>query len=182
MTAVTPATPDLRFPTGRFQRPSGPLSADQRARHIDAIAAAPAALAAALRGLDDRQVDTPYRPEGWTIRQVAHHLPDSHINAIVRIKLALTEDAPLVKPYDENAWAQLADSRDTPVEVSVSLLGALHDRWVRLLRSLQPADFARTVTHPEHGEITVDFLVALYAWHGAHHVAHITSARERNGW
>lgn len=173
------STNDLRFPTGRFQRPTGPLDPARRAKHIETIAATPRLMSDAVRGLSEKQLDTPYRPEGWTVRQVVHHLPDSHVNAYIRIKLALTENAPLIKTYDENAWAQLADSRDTPVDVSLAMLTALHDRWVRLLRAMKPEDFQKALTHPEHGAITVDYLVALYAWHGPHHVGHVNSVRNR---
>jgi uncharacterized damage-inducible protein DinB len=169
----------LRFPTGRFQRPAGPLDAAQRAKHIETIAATPRLLTDALRGLTEAQVDSAYRPGGWTVRQVAHHLADSHMNAYVRVKLALTESAPAVTAYDENAWAQLPDSMETPADVSLSLLTALHDRWTRLLRSLKAEDFQRTVTHPEHGPITVDFLLALYAWHGPHHVGHVKAVQAK---
>ena len=175
-------TSDLRFPVGRFERPAGPLAPERRARLIDDIAAAPAALRRAVEGLGDAQLDTPYRPGGWTVRQVAHHVPDSHMNAYVRLKLALTEDEPTIKPYDEARWAELADTRDTPVETSLALLDALHRRWVTLLRSLPPQAFARTFRHPEMGVMSLDQLVALYAWHGRHHVAHVTSLREREGW
>ena len=165
-------TDDLRFPTGRFQRPSGPLDPAQRAKHIETIAATPKLLTDAVRGLSEKQLDTPYRPDGWTVRQVVHHVPDSHMNAFIRMKLALTEDAPPVKAYDEDAWAKLADAQG-PVDPSLALLTALHERWVRLLKSMKPEDFLRTVTHPDHGPITVDFLLALYAWHGPHHVGHV---------
>jgi uncharacterized damage-inducible protein DinB len=182
MTATATPIDDLRFPTGRFQRPVTPLAADQRARILDVIDPTPGQLAEAVRGLDERQLDTPYRPDGWTLRQVVHHVADSHMNAYIRCKLALTESAPLVKTYDEAEWAKLSDSRDTPVAVSLTLLTALHDRWLRVLRSLKPDDFTRTLTHPEHGPITVDYLLALYAWHGPHHVAHVTGLRKRKGW
>lgn len=162
----------LRFPTGRFKRPTGPLSPDDRARHIRTIAETPKNLGEALKGMTDAQLDTPYRPGGWTVRQVVHHLPDSHMNAFIRIKLALTENAPLVKAYDEDAWAKLADAQ-MPIAPSVTLLTALHERWVKLLESMKAEDFERTVTHPDHGPITVDFLLALYAWHGPHHVGHV---------
>jgi uncharacterized damage-inducible protein DinB len=169
--------PDLRFPTGKFQRPAGPLDQATRAKHIETIAATPQLLADAVHGLSDKQVESPYRPEGWTVRQVVHHMADSHMNAFIRMKLALTENSPPVKAYDENEWAKLADTRDTPVETSLTLLTALHDRWVRLLRAMKPEDFSRTVTHPEHGPITVDFLLALYAWHGPHHIGHVKQVR-----
>lgn len=150
---------------------------------IDEIAAAPARLRDAVRGLTDAQLDTPYREGGWSVRQVVHHVPDSHLNAYIRTKLALTEETPLIKPYDEATWATLEDSRSTPVEVSLTLLESLHARWVGLLRSLDEQQFAREFRHPDHGgKQTVDWLVALYSWHSRHHVGHVTSLRERNGW
>ena len=166
-----------RFPTGRFKRPAGPLDPAERAKHIRTIAETPKKLADALLGLNDEQLDTPYRPGGWTARQVVHHLPDSHMHAFIRMKLALTENAPLVKPYDEDAWAKLADAQ-MPIAVSVTLLTALHERWTTLLESMKPDDFQRQVTHPEHGTITVDYLLALYSWHGPHHVGHVKLVRE----
>lgn len=174
--------PDLRYPIGKFPRPLAPLRPSQRSEYIDAIAEAPAFLAAAVAGLTPAQIDTPYRPGGWTVRQVVHHLPDSHMNSYVRFKLALTEDEPAIKTYDENLWAQLADSRDTPIETSLALLENLHKRWVLLLRSLKPHDWARRFQHPDWGRESVEFLLAQYAWHGRHHVAHITALRDRNGW
>jgi uncharacterized damage-inducible protein DinB len=149
---------------------------------IDDIAATPSRLRAAISGLTAAQLDTPYRDGGWTVRQVVHHVPDSHMNAYVRLKLALTEEEPVIKPYDEQRWAELTDSRDTPIETSVALLDALHARWTTLLRSLSDADFRRRFRHPDHGAVTIDWLVAMYAWHGKHHVGHITSLRERSGW
>ena len=172
---------DLRFPVGRYQRPAS-LTSDQRRAAIDAIVALPARLRAAVRGLDDRQLDTPYRPEGWTVRQVLHHVPDSHMNAFIRFKLALTEERPTIKPYDEAAWANLEDARTTPVETSLGLLEHLHDRWVRVLRAMSPADFSRDLNHPENGIMNLDQVLAMYEWHGRHHVAHITTLRDRNGW
>ena len=172
---------DLRYPIGKFKY-EGELSDEQRGRAIRQIAEAPAKLRAAVQGLNDEQLNTPYRPEGWTVRQVVHHLPDSHLNAYTRFKLGLTEEEPMVKPYDEVRWANLADTRDTPVEVSLVLLDFLHRRWVILLASLRPQDFARRFRHPELGAMTLDKNLALYAWHGRHHVAHITSLGERMGW
>jgi hypothetical protein len=172
---------DLRYPVGRHQRPDS-LTADQRRAAIEAIAAAPSHLRAAVHGLDDRQLDTLYRPDGWTVRQVVHHVPDSHMNAYIRLKLALTEDVPTITPYDEAAWAGLEDSRSTPIETSLTLLDAVHDRWVRLLRAMGPSDFARKFNHPENGVMNLDQLLALYEWHGKHHVAHVTNLRKRNGW
>lgn len=172
---------DLRYPVGRFQM-EGEITEEQRRQLIDEIAEAPAKLRAAVAGLSDEQLETPYRPEGWTVRQVVHHLPDSHLNSYTRFKLALTEDEPMIKPYDEGRWAELDDARHAPLEVSLALLDALHRRWVLLLRSLTPADAARTFRHPELGVVTLDRNIGLYAWHGRHHIAHITSLRERMGW
>lgn len=153
------------------------MTAEQRAAAIEAIAATPAALRAAVAGLSDAQLDTPYRAGGWTVRQLVHHVPDSHMNAYVRIKLALTEEQPTISPYDEGRWAELPDSREVPIDVSLSLLEALHLRWVALLRALPAEAFARTIVHPDWPEpMSVDKLVALYAWHGRHHVAHATGS------
>jgi uncharacterized damage-inducible protein DinB len=172
---------DLRYPIGKFHRP-GSLTDEQRRECIAAIEEAPARVRSALKGLSDQQLDTPYRPGGWTVRQVAHHLPDSHMNAYVRFKLGLTENEPTIKPYDEAEWAKLADAR-TPIEPSLALLENLHKRWVLLLRSLKPVDWARTIRHPEWDKpMSLDDQLALYAWHGRHHVGHITSLREREGW
>jgi hypothetical protein len=139
-------------------------------------------LRAAAAELSEDQLNTPYRPGGWTVRQVIHHVPESHMNAYIRFKLALTENEPTVKPYDEAAWAELSDVRDTPIGVSLALLDNLHDRWVRVLRSMRDADFAKQFRHPELGAVSLEKNLALYAWHGKHHVAHITSLRERNRW
>lgn len=171
---------DLQYPIGRF-RLEGEITEDQR-RLIGEIEETPARLRAAVAGLSQEQLDTPYRPGGWTVRQVAHHLPDSHLNAYTRFKLALTEEEPTIKPYDQERWAELGDSRTAPVEVSLALLESLHRRWVLLLKSLTAADFARTFRHPELGVVTLDKNLCLYAWHGRHHVAHVTSLRERMGW
>ncbi len=172
---------DLRYPVGRFKFDGQP-SADQRRLFIDEIADAPAKLRAAIDGLTPEQIETPYRPGGWTVRQVVHHIPDSHLNSYVRFKLALTEEEPMIKPYDEAAWSELEDVRTAPLETSLTLLDVLHQRWVVLLRSLNDADFARTFRHPELGVVSLEKNVALYAWHGRHHIAHITSLRERMGW
>jgi hypothetical protein len=139
-------------------------------------------LRGAAAGLDNQRLDTPYRPGGWTVRQVVHHLPDSHLNSYVRFRLALTEDEPIIKPYDESRWAELTDARTAPVEISLAFIESLHRRWMLLLRSLAPADLARQFRHPELGVVSLDRNLALYAWHGRHHVAHITSLRERMGW
>ncbi len=175
------ATTDLRYPVGRFRRPDS-LDETERHRAIEAIASTPAKLRAAVSGLDEAQLDTPYRPDGWTLRQVVHHVPDSHMNAYVRFKLALTEDEPTIKPYDEARWAELPDTRSAPMEPSLLLLEQLHDRWVHLLRSMSASDFTRRLRHPETGLQRLDQVLALYAWHGAHHVGHVTSLRERMGW
>lgn len=175
-------TTDLRYPVGKFERRDR-LTSAERPSLIDQIAAAPARLREAVKSLGPKQLDTPYRDGGWTVLQVAHHLPDSHMNAYSRFKLALTEDTPMIKPYDETRWAELSDSRDTPVETSLTLLEALHDRWVRLLRAMSDKDFQRTLKHPEHeGTMTLDSMLVLYAWHGRHHVGHITSLRDRMHW
>jgi hypothetical protein len=175
-------TEDLRYPVGKFQY-DGDASQPARERRIGEIGAAPGHLRAAVAGLSQAQLDTPYRPGGWTVRQVVHHLPDSHLNAYTRIKLALTEDSPTIRPYEEARWAELPDARSAPVDVSLSLLDFLHQRWVLLLRQLEPADFGRRFTHPEHGRrFDLDEAIAMYAWHGRHHVAHITSLRGRMGW
>jgi uncharacterized damage-inducible protein DinB len=171
---------DLRYPIGPFVPPER-VTPGARAEAIDAIAAVPGSLRAAVESLSEDQLNTPYRPGGWTVRQVVHHVPDSHLNAFIRIKLALTEDEPTIKPYDQAAWAQLPDAFG-PIEHSLDLLDGLHRRWVHLLGQLSPGDFGRQLNHPESGVLTVDHVVALYAWHGRHHVAHVTTLRDRMGW
>lgn len=172
---------DPRYPIGKYIPPQEATPA-LRQQAIDSIAGTPAKLKAALSGLNDAQLDTPYRDGGWTVRQVAHHVPDSHLNAYVRFRLALTENQPTIKPYEEARWAELADAKSAPVAVSLALLEPLHDRWVRLLRSLTASDFARTFVHPEHGVRTLDWMLFLYAWHGRHHTAHVTELRKQKGW
>lgn len=172
---------DLRYPVGPFEF-EGLLSSGQRVALIDQIAATPENMRTAVAGLSDEQLNTPYRPEGWTVRQVVHHVPESHMNSYVRFKLAITEEEPTIKPYFEDRWAQLDDANQAPVGLSLDLLDALHGRWVWFLRSLKDVDFQRTFRHPELGTVSLDKNVALYAWHGRHHVAHITSLRERMGW
>ncbi len=172
---------DLRYPVGKFHF-EGPLTSEQKQKCIDEIAHAPGNLRTAVSSLSQQQLDTPYRDGGWTVRQVVHHVPDSHLNAYTRFKLALTEEEPTIKPYAEDRWAQLADTRATPIEVSLTLLDSLHDRWSRLLQSLQSEDWKRSFRHPELGLVSLERNLALYAWHGRHHVAHITALRERNGW
>ena len=172
---------NLQYPIGRFQRPES-VGAGDREVWLATLAAAPARFREAVRGLTDAQLDTPYRPDGWTVRQVIHHVPDSHMNSYVRFRLALTEPEPVIKPYDEAAWARLHDARSLPVEVSLQLLESLHGRWVALLESLAPSDFARTFRHPARGVMTLDANLALYAWHSQHHEAHITGLRARMEW
>jgi uncharacterized damage-inducible protein DinB len=172
---------DPRYPIGKFSY-EGPPTEEQKKKQLDDIAQTPANLRAALKGLSDKQIETPYREGGWTLRQLAHHVPDSHLNAYIRFKLALTEDDPTIKPYAEDRWAQLTDTATTPVEVSLTLLDSLHTRWVTLLRSLKPDDWKRTFRHPELGQVTLEKSLALYAWHGRHHVAHVTSLRDRKDW
>ncbi len=173
---------ELRFPIGKFHWPTASLSSVEREVAVNIVARTPSDLRLAVAGLSPAQFDTPYRPDGWTVRQVVHHLADSHMNAYVRFKLALTEDEPTVKPYEEALWAKLSDVKETQADVSLNLLVALHIRWVNLLRSLGDGEYARTLRHPEHGKIRLDQLLAMYAWHGSHHVAHITSLRRRSGW
>jgi uncharacterized damage-inducible protein DinB len=173
----------LRYPTGRFERPTRPLDSAQRRDMIDTIARTPGEFRAAIRGLSDSQLDTAYRPGGWTVRQVVHHVPDSHMNAFIRFKLALTEDTPTIKPYDEAAWAKLSDARETPIETSLTLLTSLHERWVGLLRSMSPSDYSRKLNHPDwEAPLSLDTMLALYSWHGPHHTAHVTRLRQRMNW
>lgn len=164
---------DLQYPVGNFQW-TGALTGAERDALIDEIEATPARLRAAVEGLSEAQLDTPYRPGGWTVRQVVHHLADSHMNSYIRFKLALTESEPAIKGYDQDLWATLPDTKG-PVDVSLNLLDALHRRWVLLLRALSPEDFAKTLVHSEDGKVSLDRNLALYAWHGRHHTGHIRS-------
>ena len=180
--ATTAREMELRYPLGRFDF-DAPVDEADYPKLIAAIAETPVSLRSAVAGLTRDQLETRYRPAGWTVKQVVHHVPDSHLNAYTRFKLALTEDEPTIKPYDEAAWAELADSRKVPIEVSLDLLDALHLRWAALLRSMDADDFNRGLRHPEHGRIiTLKQMLGLYAWHGRHHVAHITSLKKREGW
>jgi DinB superfamily len=172
---------DPRYPIGKFIF-SDPPDQAQREKLIDDIEQAPNKLRAAVQGLSDQQFNTPYRDGGWTVRQVVHHVPESHMNAYIRFKLALTEDRPMIKPYMEDRWAQLSDVQSTPPHVSLALLDCLHARWVPLLRTLKPDDWKREFQHPELGAVSLGNNLALYAWHGRHHVAHITELRKRMGW
>lgn len=172
----------LRYPIGEFE-PVERVSAEQRNEWIRQIAETPRELRSAVRGLSEEQLNTPYRNGGWTVRQVVHHIPDSHMNSYIRFKLALTEESPTIKPYMENRWAELVDYLHTPIEVSLTLLESLHERWVTLLSDLDHHQWSRTFTNPESGDtLSLQTAVGLYAWHGRHHVAHITSLRERIGW
>jgi hypothetical protein len=172
---------DPRFPIGKFSFPTS-VSPSDLTGFIGDIEKAPTALRSAVAGLSAEQLDTPYREGGWTARQVTHHVPDSHMNAYVRYKLALTEDEPTIKPYAEDRWAELADTQSTPIEVSLKMLEMLHERWVKLLRSLSPTDWKRQFRHPDLGVVSLEKNLALYAWHGKHHVAHVTELRKRMGW
>jgi uncharacterized damage-inducible protein DinB len=177
--------PDLRYPIGKFEwvpPDNDEQMMKRRVHYIDVLSKLPANLNAAIEGLSAKQLDTPYRPDGWTVRQVVHHVPDSHLNAYIRFKLALTEFEPAIKTYKEDLWAKLPDSEQTPVETSLRLLQALHGRWVTLLQSMSGEDFARTLRHPELGVLSLDRMLALYAWHSAHHTAHITALRTRMSW
>lgn len=177
MTQPTPGQ-DLRFPIGKFD----PAAYPSRTENINMIASLPALLRSAVDGLTEDQLDTPYRPEGWTLRQTVHHIADSHINSLCRFKLALTEDeSPTIKPYMEDRWAELADSK-LPVDVSLAIIDGVHTRWVELLKNMTDEDYEREFVHPETGSWKLEQVVGLYAWHSRHHAAHITSTRERNGW
>lgn len=178
---TSPGETDPRFPTGRFS--FDPDVTDEKRRSaIAAIRATPGALRAAVHGLDVAQLNTPYRDGGWTVRQLVHHVPESHMNAFTRFKLALTEDNPTIKPYEEDRWVRLGDVERAPIETSLALLDALHERWGILLDVMTDADFRRPLMHPEAGPMTLDRMLQLYAWHGPHHVAHVTALRARNGW
>jgi DinB superfamily len=172
---------NLSYPIGKCEYIPESTPA-QRKHWVDNIAATPANLRQAVAGMDDAKLDTPYRPGGWTVRQVVHHVADSHINSYVRFRLALTEDSPSITAYDEKAWAELYDARTLPIEVSLGLLDGIHARWASLLRHLDEAAFHRAFIHPELGPVTVDRALQLYSWHGRHHIAHITSLSERSGW
>jgi hypothetical protein len=172
---------DLRYPIGQFERP-GTITVDKRNEWLDVLTAAPSLLRAAVADLTEPQLDTPYRPGGWTVRQLIHHIPDSHMNSYVRFRLALTEDNPTIKRYDEVRWAELADATGPLVETSLCLLDCLHQRWVALLRTLTDEQWKRTFHHPESGIVSLEQNLAIYAWHSRHHVAHITGLRQRMGW
>jgi uncharacterized damage-inducible protein DinB len=174
-------TMDARYPIGKMEMPKE-ITPARRQEAIESIARTPKNLREAVRGLSDAQMDTPYREGGWTVRQVVHHVPDSHLNAYIRLRLALTEDRPTIKPYAEADWAELVDAKSGPIEVSQRLLDALHERWDQLWRSMKAEQFSRKLVHPEHGERTIDWLLFVYEWHGKHHTAHITELRKQKGW
>ena len=178
---ASPGKIDPRYPTGTFTFDPD-VTPEKRRAAIAAIRATPAALRAAIAGLTEAQINTPYREGGWTVRQVVHHVPESHMNAFMRFKLALTEDNPTIRLYEEDRWAKFGDHARAPVDSSLALLDALHQRWHTLLEMMTDADFRRPLTHPQAGVMPLDRMLQLYAWHGPHHVAHITSLRAREGW
>ncbi len=180
-TASVVSAEDLRYPIGKYQAPAS-IGRGEREAWINDMELLPAKLRQAVEGLSDTQLDTPYRPGGWTVRQVVHHVPDSHLNSYTRFRLALTEDAPTIKSYEESAWAELPDAKTGPIAISLDLLEALHGRFVMLLRSMDADGFGRVFQHPEWGKIRLDWTLGLYAWHSRHHVAHITGLRRREGW
>ncbi len=172
---------DPRYPIGKFTF-DGTLTTDQKKQYLNDIQQTPAQLRAAVAGLSEQQLNTPYREGGWTVRQLAHHVPDSHMNAYIRFKLALTENEPTIRPYMEDRWAELPESKQEPIEVSLALLDSLHQRWAMVLRNIADADWKRNFRHPEMGLLSLEKTLALYSWHGRHHVAHVTSLREKMGW
>jgi DinB superfamily len=171
---------DARYPVGKMEMPKE-ISQAPRQNAIESIARTPQSLRDAVRGLNDAQLDTPYREGGWTVRQVVHHMPDSHMNAYIRLKLAMTENNPTIRPYDQDGWGKLGDVCG-PIEPSQTLLDSLHQRWDLLWRTLKPEDFSRSLIHPEQGERSIDWLLFVYEWHGRHHTAHITELRKQKGW
>lgn len=172
----------LKYPIGKFKRPDIITPAHIN-EWIEDIEIFPGMLRKTVHGMTEAELATPYREGGWTVRQVVHHLPDSHMNAYTRFKLTITEDRPKIKPYLENEWAELEDGRIAPVDFSLNLLDSLHKRWVMLLKSMSASDFKRTFIHPEQGkEFSLDGVVGLYAWHGRHHLAHIQKLKERMKW
>ena len=180
MISAQETSEDLRYSIGKFDKSFEPTP-ELRREFIKIIADLPSNVAKAVEGLSDEHLDTPYRPEGWTVRQTVHHIADSHMNAFVRFRLALTEDLPTIRPYYEDLWAELADSK-LPVDVSLKLVDGLHTRWTTMLNSMSDADFQKKLNHPESGEWTLDKMLGMYAWHSRHHTAHITNLRERLGW
>jgi DinB superfamily len=171
---------DLRFPVGKFEKIE--VTDQLRQQFIKTIEELPKKLRDSVKGLNEEQLETPYRPEGWTVRQVVHHLADSHSNSLIRFKLALTEDIPPIKPYMEDKWAELADSKHAPIELSLNLIDGLHARWTLVLKAMTAEDFDRNLFHPEHGEVSLNYMLSLYDWHCRHHLAHITELKKRNQW
>lgn len=171
---------DLRFPIGKYEK-GKPISSEQRKQLISEVAELPKKLREAVENLTDEQLDTAYRPDGWTIRQVVHHVGDSHMNSFIRFKLALSEENPTIRPYEEDLWAQTAEYK-LPVEVSLKLIDSVHERWTTLLESMSDEDFARTLNHPATGAWTLEDSLGLYSWHGKHHTAHVNNLKQRNGW
>jgi uncharacterized damage-inducible protein DinB len=178
--STAPVTPDPRYPVGKFEMPTSFGESDRKSRLTD-IEALPRKMREAVKDLSQQQLDTPYREGGWTVRQVVHHVPDSHMNAYIRFKLALTEDVPTIKPYKEDEWAKLADAKMN-IDVSLTLLEAVHARWVAVLKAMTPEQYGRKFKHPDMGEHTLDSYLALYSWHSRHHLAHITELKKRKGW
>ncbi len=176
------AMEQLKFPIGKFEKPSV-LTPELLAQYISDIEIFPSRIKKETEGLSDEQLDTVYRPDGWTIRQVVNHCADSHMNSLVRFKLALTEDKPIIKPYFEDRWAELTDSKNMPIEPALKMLEGIHQRWVVLLKSLTEEQLKRTFIHPEHGkEISINENIGIYAWHCKHHLAHITTLKKQNNW
>jgi uncharacterized damage-inducible protein DinB len=171
---------DLSYPIGKYDKDTK-ITPEQRKQFITDIADLPKTLHEAVKNLNEEQLDTPYRPRGWTVRQVVHHVGDSHLNSFIRFKLALTEDNPTIRPYAEDLWAKTAEYK-MPVEVSLSLVDSIHQRWVSLLESMSNEDFARPLNHPETGVWTLENLLGMYVWHGKHHMAHINNLKSRNNW
>src|SRR5262252_1174908 len=172
---------DPRYPIGKFSF-DGSMTPPLKQQFLDQIDQTPARLRAAVADLSDSQLNTPYRDGGWTVRQLVHHVPDSHANAYVRFKMALTEDEPTIKPYAEDRWAELPEAKSAPIAVSLALLDSLHERWMLFLRNLTDSEWKRTYRHPDMGVMTLEKVLALYAWHGRHHVAHVTELRKKMGW
>ena len=172
----------LKYPTGKFSMPSNPTDAMHQI-WLNDLATLPGRLESVVVTLDDQQLGTPYRPDGWTVRQVVHHLADSHMNAFCRIKLTLTEDSPAIKPYEEGAWAEMSDYTSLPIDPSLNIIRGLHLRMVNVLKNISKTDFQKHYVHPEYGKTyTLEAVLALYAWHSNHHLAHITELKKRMGW
>jgi hypothetical protein len=172
---------DLRYPVGKFKKIEK-IDDNLRAQYLKTIAELPKKLRNAIDGLSDEQLETEYRPQGWTVKQVIHHIADSHANSLIRFKLALTEETPMIKPYMEDKWAELVDSKHAPVELSLNQIDSIHGRWSLVLNAMTAEDFDRKLFHPEHGETDLNYMLSLYDWHCKHHLAHITELKKRNNW